>query len=85
LFAALIASFGRPAVRLLLPAAVEIPHALPRSVMLSGEGQGALSGPGIRAMDPLDGSEFALSFAEAGSGRRFELLYATRSDLSVAA
>jgi Domain of unknown function (DUF4865) len=84
-FATVIASFGRPAVRLLLPTAVELPAALPRSVTLSNEAQGVLSGPHVQAIDPLDGSDFTLSFAEASRGRRFELLYTTRSRLSVAA
>ena len=84
-FAAVIASFGRPVVRLLLPTAVELPASLPRSVTLSNEAQGVLSGPRVQAIDPLDGSDFALSFAEAGRGQRFELLYTTRNSLSVAA
>lgn len=84
-FAAVIASFGRPAVRLLLPTAVELSASLPRSVALGSEAQGVLSGPRVQATDPLDGSDFVLSFAEAGRGQRFELLYATRSGLSVAA
>jgi hypothetical protein len=84
-FAAVIASFGRPAVRLLLPTAVELPATVPRSVTLGTEAQGVLSGPRIQAIDPLDGSGFALRFTETGPGRRFELLYATPSSLSVVA
>jgi len=84
-FAALVASFGRPAVRLLLPTAVELPAALPRWVTLSSEAQGPRSGPRIQAIDPLDGSHLGLDFADAGSGRRFERLYTARGSLSVAA
>jgi hypothetical protein len=84
-FAAVIESFGRPAVRLLLSTAIELPHVLPKTVTLLDRADGALSGPRIEAIDPLDGSKFALDLAAAGHGRHFELLYATRSDLSAAA
>jgi hypothetical protein len=79
-FAAVIESFGRPAVRLLLSTAIELPGALPRSVALIDHAQGAPSGPRIEAVDPLDGSRFALDFGQTGRGRRFELLYTTRAD-----
>ena len=85
LFAGVISSFGRPAVRLLLSTAIELPRVLPRSVRLIDHAQEAPPGPSIQAIDPLDGSELVLAFAEAGPGRRFDLLYATRSDLSAAA
>ena len=79
-FAAVVESFGRPAVRLLLSTTVELPDALPRSVTLVDHAPGELSGPRIEAVDPLDGRKFALDFAETGRGRRFELLYTTRAD-----
>jgi hypothetical protein len=78
-FAGVIASFGRPAVRILLPTKIELPQALPKTVTLLDPADGILSGARIEAVDPLDGSAFALSFAEAGRGRRFELLYATEA------
>jgi len=84
-FAGVIASFGRPAVRLLLPTRIELPQALPKTVTLLDPADRISSGHRIEAVDPLDGSTFALVFAEAGHGRRFELLYATRSDLGIAA
>ena len=80
LFAAVIESFGRPAVRLLLSTAIELPSTLPRSVSLIDDAQEASSGPRIEAVDPLDGRKLVLDFAEAGRGRRFELLYTTRDD-----
>ena len=79
-FAAVIELFGRPAVRLLLSTAIELPSTLPRSVTLIDDAQAAPSGPRIEAVDPLDGRKLMLDFAETGRGRRFELLYTTRAD-----
>jgi heme-degrading monooxygenase HmoA len=47
-FAAVIESFGRPEVRLLLSTSIEQPSALPRSVALIDHAKGALSGPASR-------------------------------------
>ncbi len=84
-FAAVIESFGRPEVRLLLSTAIDLPRELPKAVVLSDRAEEAASGPRIEAIDPRDGSGLTLTFTEAGAGRRFELLYATRADLSAAA
>jgi hypothetical protein len=84
-FAGVIASFGRPAVRILLPTRIELGQVLPKTVSLLDPAADDSSGARIEAIDPLDGSPFALAFAETERGRRFELLYATRSDLSIAA
>jgi uncharacterized protein DUF4865 len=84
-FAAVIASFGRPAVRLLLSTAIDVPHVLPKTVTLLDRTDGVLSGSRVEAIDPLDGNGLALDFVGTGRGQRFELLYATRSGLSAAA
>ena len=63
-------------MRLLLSTAIELPSALPRSVTLIDDPQGGPSGPRVEAVDPLDGRELVLDFAETGRGQRFELLYA---------
>lgn len=83
-FAALEASFGRPAVRLLLSTRVRLPDQFPRSVLLADGASECLRGPGVEAIDPLDGSRLALSFVEASAGRRFELVYVTRPDVVTA-
>ena len=80
-FAALEASFGRPAVRLLLSTRVRLPDSFPQSVLLADDTRGEVHGPHIEAIDPLDGRRLALDFTETSAGRRFELLYVTQPEM----
>ena len=78
LFAALVESFGRPEVRLLLPTAIALPESDPETVVLSEGLHGLGHGPRVDAIDPRDGSALALHFDESVRGRRFLLPYHAR-------
>jgi hypothetical protein len=78
LFAALVESFGRPEVRLLLPTAVALPEIDPQSAVLSEGLLGHSHGPRVDTIDPRDGSALALHFDDSVRGQRFLLPYHAR-------
>jgi hypothetical protein len=80
LFAALVAAFGRPEVRLLLATAIELPDADPHEAVLT-EGLRTLGfGPRIDCIDPCNGQSLSLRFDDAVRGRRLTLLYHARAN-----
>ncbi|GIL38540.1 DUF4865 family protein [Roseiterribacter gracilis] len=74
-FEALVTTFGRPEVRLLVPRLVTSPPSAIRHIT-RGE-----SGADLRALDPLDGASFNVHWGEA-QGRRFEVMYLARGSAS---
>jgi hypothetical protein len=73
-FAALVETFGRPEVRLLLPTRIVFPPPEARQAVLGGDSPAA----SLRCLDPRTGAGLALDFgvaAEVRSGRRFEIMY----------
>ncbi len=74
-FEALVATFGRPDVRLLLPRFVTPP---PRGLLHVTRAE---SGADLRALDPLDGMVFNADWGKA-DGRRFEVMYLARGSAS---
>ncbi|MDB5365641.1 MAG: hypothetical protein JWM77_1568 [Rhodospirillales bacterium] len=82
-FEALVASFGRPEVRLLLPRLVTPP---PRDLRhMTRTDDGADLAPDLSALDPQDGAIFNARWGDLGriaEGRRFEVMYLAHGSAS---
>jgi hypothetical protein len=74
-FEALVATFGRPEVRLLLPRLVTPP---PRDLLYVTRADAATD---LRALDPQDGAMFNTHWGKA-DGRVFEVMYLARGSAS---
>jgi hypothetical protein len=81
-FADLVKSFGRPAVKLLLPQAIVLPDFEPREAWLIRAEPEALPyappQPRIDTLEPHCGDIVSLAFTPDWPGRRFEIAYHAR-------
>ena len=86
-FAAVVESFGRPKVRLLLPQSVLLPEDAPRSAWLVHAEAEAMPAaprqPRIDALDPASGEYLSLAFTGDWPGRRFDVAYHARGSAAL--